>query len=349
MFVGHGLLAFALVAAGARLVGWAPDRALAAGLLAGMFGLAPDIDILYAPVGALGASGPLEAASGFWAAGNRVHRTVTHSLPVAALAAGSAGAWATGRPAGRAVAVVGLAALVALGAVLTGPLAAVVLAAFAAVVLGLARVGTVRQGFAPAVIATATLVGLATHPFGDLFTGTPPALFYPFEASLLTERVVLHPDPTLHLLGALFVELGTGWLAAGVLLWLHVADNGERPSPPTGLSPGSWGGTLRSSSLFPVAGGWTGLIGRLRRSIDGRAGIAVGFAGVTPLLPAPTLALSYHFVFPLLGVGLAVAVIAGVRVPGGSPVRRVERAALSGLAAVSLAALAYTVTYLLVG
>jgi hypothetical protein len=349
MFVGHGLLAFALVAAGARLAGWAPERALAAGLLAGAFGLAPDVDILYAPVGALGASGPLEAASGFWAAGNRVHRTVTHSLVVATVAALAAGAWATDRPAGRAIAVLALAGLVVVGAMLTGPLAAVVLAAFAAVVLGLARVGAVRQGFAPPVVAATALVGLATHPFGDLFTGEPPALYYPLDLGLLAERVVLHPDPTLHLLGALFAELGTAWLAAGVLLWLHAPPQRAFPVSPSGLSSVSWAGP-RVPSRAAGAQGIVGRLGsRLRRSIDGRAGLAVGFAGVTPLLPAPTLELSYHFVFPLLGVGLAVAAVAGARATDESALQRAERAGLSGLTALSLAALAYTVAYVLVG
>ena len=87
MFIGHGLVAFAIVAGLALLAGWDGERAFAVWLLAGAFGLAPDVDILYAPVGLIGASGLLEAEASFWAAGNAVHRGVTHSLLVGGAAA----------------------------------------------------------------------------------------------------------------------------------------------------------------------------------------------------------------------------------------------------------------------
>jgi hypothetical protein len=330
MFVGHGLLAFALAAVAARLWGWSPERALTAGLLAGAFGLAPDVDILYAPVGVVGASGPFDAAAGFWSTGNRVHRAVTHSLLVGALSSLAAGAWVTGRHGVRALAVGALAALSLVALAATGPLGAVVLAAFGATVLGLARVGRVRLDLGPVAVVGAAGIGTLTHPFGDLFTGTPPGLLYPFDTALLTSRVTLHPDPTLHLLGALFVELGTAWLAAVVLLWCR----GETPGRP----------------LRAVAG-------RLRRAVDGRAGFAVGYAGAAAVLPAPTLEVSYHFVFPLLGVGLAATVLAGAGRSHGRDelctltdrLSGADRAVLSGLAAVSLAALAYTGGYLFVG
>ena len=56
MFAGHALLAFALAAGAASLAGCDADRVLAVGVLAGVFGLAPDVDILYAPVGLAGAA-----------------------------------------------------------------------------------------------------------------------------------------------------------------------------------------------------------------------------------------------------------------------------------------------------
>ncbi|WP_276257648.1 metal-dependent hydrolase [Haloglomus litoreum] len=322
MFVGHGLLAFALAAAAARVRGWSPERALALGLLAGAFGLAPDVDILYAPVGVLGASGPLDAASGFWRAGNEVHRAVTHSLVVATVASLAAGAWTTGRRPGRLGAVAALSATVAVAFAVSGALGAVVLAAFGVAVLGLARVGRAHLGLGPAAVATAGAVGTLTHPFGDLFTGEPPAILYPLDVTVFVERVVLAPDPTLHLLGALFVELGTAWLAALVLVWLR--DDG-----------------------LPA---WPG-IGSLAARIDRRAGIGLGYAGAAVLIPAPTLEVSYHFVFPLLAVGAGVTAAAaiGEARAAGDRWRGIERAALSGLAAVTLAALAYTAGYLLLG
>jgi hypothetical protein len=329
VFIAHGLLAFALVATAARLWGWSPERALSVGLLAGAFGLAPDVDILYAPVGMIGASGPFDAAAGFWQAGNRVHRAVTHSLFVGGAASLTAGAWATGRRDARGLAVAVLAALVLVALLVTGPLGAVVAAAFGATALALARVGRRRLELAPAVVVGAATVGTLTHPFGDLFTGEPPALLYPLDVTAVAARVPLHPDPTLHLLGALFAELGTAWLAAVVLLWYR----GGAPVP----------------SVRAVAG-------RLRRTVDERAGLALGYAGVVAVLPAPTLDVSYHFVLPLVGVGLAVTglAMAGESRPRTATApddRRVglERAVLSGLTAVTLAAAAYTVGYLLVG
>jgi hypothetical protein len=322
MFVGHGLLAFALVAALARARGWSTERALSLGLLAGAFGLAPDVDILYAPVGLLGASGPLDAAAGFWMAGNEVHRAVTHSLVVAAVASLAAGAWATGTRRGRLGATLVVGGLVTVAFLVSGVLGAVVLAAFGVAMLGLARVGRVRLRHAPVAVAAAAAAGTLTHPFGDLFTGEPPALTYPFDVTLLTERVALSPDPTLHLLGALFVELGTAWLAALVLVWLR------DDALPTWPAPGA-----------------------LAARIDRRAGLGLGYAGAAALVPAPTLDVSYHFVFPLLGVGLLVTAASAIREVRTAPDRwhGAERAALSGLAAVTLAAVAYTVGYLLLG
>lgn len=317
MFVGHGLLAFALAATLARLWGWSPERALSLGLLAGAFGLAPDVDILYAPVGVLGATGPLDAATGFWSVGNEVHRAVTHSLFVAAAVSLAAGAWATGRRAGRGAAVAVLVALVVAAFLVSGALGAAVLAVFGATCFGLARVGRVRVAFGPAAIVGAAAVGTLSHPFGDLFTGEPPALLYPVDVTVLSSRAALHPDPTLHLLGALFAELATAWLAVLVVLWLR--DN------------------------QPLAA-WGGLRGR----IDRHAGVGLGYAGAAAVLPAPTLEVSYHFVFPLLAVGLAVTTASAVRGLRADSDRRagLERALVSGLAAITLAAGAYAAGYL---
>ena len=93
MFVGHGLLAFALVAAVAARLDQPRRRTVAFGLVAGSFATVPDIDIAYALVGVLGAeaASPLRLAETFWATGNVVHRGVTHSLVVAPIAAALAG------------------------------------------------------------------------------------------------------------------------------------------------------------------------------------------------------------------------------------------------------------------
>lgn len=308
MFLGHGLLAFAIAATVARLAGASPERALSVGLLAGAFGMAPDIDILYAPVGILGHASVLGAAEGFWAAGNQIHRTVTHSLVVGAIAALAAGLWARADWTSR-TAAVGCSCTLVVVAVGDGLLAAAIMGAFVGVILAIAGVGARRHR--PAIIAATALMGLGTHPFGDMLTGQPPAFFYPVEVGVLGDRFVLNADPTLHLLGALGLELATAWLALCVLLWLK---------------------------------GWD-----LQEILSPRASLGVGYGAAAVLLPPPTLDTSYHFVFPLLSLGVISAV--GPRAwtewrtwalrPGGW-----LQPAVTALTTVTLAAVAYSVAYL---
>jgi len=318
VFLGHGFVAFALVAFAAHALGWDREHALAAALVAGAFGLAPDVDILYAPVGVLGANGMFAAAAGFWQAGNVVHRAVTHSLVVAPVAALVAGLWVRGRrnrrPALAGLALAGCGGLVAVALAVSGPLGAVVMAAFGAACLGLAEVA--RRRLSAGTVAAVALAGLATHPFGDLFTGEPPAMLYPLDLTVFAARPEPFVDPTLNLLAPLFFELAAAWLAVVAYLRLD-------------------GFSLRRF---------------VREHLHGRAGLGAGFAAVALLLPPPTLSVSYHFVFPLLGVGLLLAL----------PLPRVDastvadlrayppRAAATGLGSVTLAVVAYTAAYLVI-
>lgn len=333
MFLGHGLLAFALAAAIGAACGWSRERTLAFGLVAGAFGLAPDVDILYAPVGVLGAATLSGAVEGFWSTGNLIHRAVTHSLVVAPVAALAAALYRHGRTTGSHVATVAalglFVPLAAAAGIRSGYLAVVVVAALAVACLAIAA-GAERIGVGPRAVGAAALVGLVSHPFGDLFTGEPPALFYPLDVSVFAERVALSADPTLHLLGAMGVELATFWLA--VLVYLGVSG------------------------------------GRLREYVDTRATLGLGYAAAAFVVPAPTLDVSYQFVFSVLGLGVVSAtplprrlsrtklsLPAPVRGVSGShhlPILRPQfsvdpfRAAVTGLAAATLAALAYTAVYL---
>lgn len=313
MFVGHGLLAFALAAVAARLLGWSRERALTLGLIAGLFGLAPDVDVAYAVVGLSGAETAMGAATGFWSASASVHRVVTHSFVVAAVAAVAAGGLA-GSSWGRVVGVLLLAALVVVAGAVTGALAAGVMALFALTIATLAAVAR-RLGAAPRAVAAAAAVGLGSHPPGDLLTGEPPALFYPLDAGLVAARPTVFADPTLNLLAPLYLELATAWLAVAAYLWLV--------------------GDLRS----------------VRRHLRGRAALGVGFAGAVLFLPPPTLDVSYHFVFPLVGIGAAAAApLPGVEVRSLSDLREQPlTAAVTALSAVTLGAVAYTGAYLLTG
>jgi hypothetical protein len=315
MFVGHGLVAFAIVAGLASLAGWDADRALAVGVLAGAFGLAPDVDILYAPVGLVGASGLLEAEAGFWAAGNLVHRAVTHSVLVGGVAAGAAGLWAARTAVSRLLAAALGVGLVAIAAP-DGPLAAIVMAAFVGTVFGLAHLGG-RHDIDPKPVTGAALIGLVSHPFGDLFTGSPPELLYPFDVTLVAQRIVLHPDPTMQLLAAFALELLTIWAAA--LTYLHVTDR------------------------------------RVTDHVSRQAMLGLAFAAAVVFLPPPSIEAPYQFVGAALGVGMisGVGVHArrfrvGAAGDGDRPGLPALDAAMTALVAVSTALVAYGAVYLVV-
>ena len=326
MFLGHGLFAFALVALGGHAIGWSRERALWLGVLAGAFATVPDVDMLYAPIGLLGgANGLLDASEAFWNASAVVHRTVTHSLVLGAAAALAYGLVAVryrstvparDRLAAVTAGVALLAGLVGTAAVVSGGLAAVVVALFCLVGLAVA-VSAARRGVDAHLVGATALIGLVTHPFGDLFTGEPPVMVYPFDVTVFAERVTLHPDPTLHLLGAFAVELATIWFAAYALFTL----------------------TDR----------------RFRDHLSPRAGLGAGYAAAALAIPAPTLSTSYPFVFsilPLASVGVVGAARGRMR-PSPFPRYRPTlsdwpTALATGLAAVTLAAAGYTLAYLLV-
>jgi len=311
VFVGHGLVAFALAAVAARSLGWSRERALSFGLLAGLFGLAPDVDIVYAVAGLTGAQTAMGAATGFWSASAEVHRVVTHSFVVAAVAAVAAGGLAGGRRSHRLAGGLLLGTLVVVAGAVTGALAAGVMAVFVAVVAALA-LGARRVGITPRGVAAAAAVGLGSHPPGDLLTGSPPTMLYPLDIELVAARPTVFADPTLNLLAPLYLELATGWLAVVAYLWL--ADG------------------------LPA----------IREQLRGRAALGLGFGGAALFVPPPTLEVSYHFVFPLVGLGAAAATpLPGVEVRSLADLRdQPLSVAVTALAAVSLGALAYTVAYL---
>jgi membrane-bound metal-dependent hydrolase YbcI (DUF457 family) len=308
VFVGHALLAFAVVAFLGERLGYDRRVVLSTAVLAGLFGALPDVDVVYGLAGLAAGVDP----EAFWAAGNRTHRGLTHALPIAVVTALAAGSLAAARrsssrtrPAALALAGAGFVAVVAVALVVSGPLGGAVAVLFVggAAVLALAAR---RRALAPSAVTAAALVGLLTHSFGDLFTGTPPAMLYPFDAVLAAERVTLAADPTLHLLGAFGLELAAAWLA--VLAYARLTD---RPL-----------GTL----------------------VDRRATLGAVYGPAALVLPAPTLAVSYQFVYSVLGVGVTGAVT--TRSP--RSLRRLDLSiAARALATVTVAAVAYLCVYLL--
>ncbi len=305
MFVGHGLLAFAIGASVASRRGWTPERALAVGLVAGLFATVPDVDMLYAVAGLVGGLEGFVTPDAFWSVANEVHRGATHSLVVSAVAAvGFAGWRARDDLRFGAVGVAVLAGLVAVVTAVGGLVPGLVVVAF--VLGGVGVVALARRfGFGAGTVLGAAALGLLTHPFGDVLAGPAPALLYPLDVAVLRGSVTLHPDPTLHLLGAFFLELATVWFALVVLADLRDRD--------------------------------------LREHISPRAAIGLAYAGAVVAVPTPTVEVASPFVFSVLAVGL---VGLPLRSFDGKPVGL--RAVTTALAAVTLAALAYTGAYVVV-
>ncbi|ELZ13420.1 membrane-bound metal-dependent hydrolase [Halovivax asiaticus JCM 14624] len=278
MFVGHALFAFAVAALFADWRGWRVRTALAFGIVAGAFAAVPDVDVAYAFVGLahwVTADGSVSAPTAFWDASRATHRSITHSLLVATIAAPAFGflAAAISGPSRRVAlgaAVVLSGGLVVL-AVAAGPLTAMVLTVFL-VAGGLVTVVATRETtLTPAWIGIAALWGLWSHPWGDLLTGDPPAFLFPLDRTLFEARVIVSSDPTLHLLSAFAVELGAIVFATLTVFYLTERD---------------------PVVAFDVRG-----------SVGALYGVSVLF--LTP----PTLDVSYHFVFSILGVGVLVGTI----------------------------------------
>lgn len=267
MFVGHGLVAFAIAASVANYRDWPAERALLVGVIASLFATLPDVDMLYALLGVIGGTeGVVAASNAFWDAALVIHRNVTHSLVIGLFAAVGFALWRA-RPIRRyrAPALLSLAALPVVGFWAGGVLAGAILGAFVLGGMGIVAVAN-RWGFGPRIVLGTALVGLLSHPFGDLLTGAPPALLYPIEWTVVGGRVTLHPDPTLNLLGAFFVELATIWLALFVVARIQERHIVLRTSP--------------------------------------RATLGVGYAAAVFAIPAPTLDVAFPFVASVLAVGL---------------------------------------------
>ena len=309
MMVGHAALAFAIVAWVAHRSGFAPERALLVGAAAGAFAVVPDADIGYAFLGpaTAGTTDPGVLLDSFWNKGNIVHRGMSHSLVVAGIAGVAFGLIAY-RGVARLGGVAVLAGMVVATAAFVGALETGVVASFVAAG-ALVAAGARRIGIEPRYVLAAALVGVLTHPFGDLFTGTAPTLLYPFDVELLPTRVTLSADPTLHLLGAFALELATVWLALFVYL------------------------TVRDQPL--------------RTHVRRRAVLGAGYAAAVVALPPPTLSVSYHFVFSVLAIGIvcgsASLSASDLRCLG------TRRTVLStGLATVTVALAAYAAAYVAV-
>ena len=349
MFVGHELLAFAVAGWGARRIGCDDRTALHAGGVAAVAALLPDLDIGYAVVTyvvAVAGGAPL-GWEAFWGVANATHRVVTHPLPTgvaATLVLGAAVAVSGRRPSpagGRprppsrstttvalaGVAVVGSAVL--LSGVRTGvsPAAATVAGGFLACVAVAGWLLAPRTDLSLSGTIAAAGVGFLSHPFGDTVLAAPPPLLSPFGPPVWTQRVSLVADPTLDIVSVLFVELVAVW--AGLAVFSRVA--GDR------VGPG----------------------GRLRDVLDRRAGVGLAYAPAAVLLPRPTIVDAHVLGATIVPFATVVGVWVGyvsfrrgeVASHGAADRLRVGSAyagVVAGVAALTLAAIAYTTVYVVV-
>lgn len=302
MFVGHGALAFAIVGLLSYWVGLDRERALTLGLFAGVFATVPDVDMVYAltGLGTVSTGGSLSIVESFWSASTIVHRSITHSL-VFAIPATAAFALVGRSPARTTASLLLAAVIVSVTALVSGPLMAVIAIAFVTVGLLVGWVAW-RSGIGVAHVGIAALVGLLTHPFGDVLTGEPPALLYPLSMTVFDGRVWLSGDPTMHLLGTFGIELAAIWLAVGTFAFLRET--------------------------------------RLQSYLRPRAALGAAYATAVVFVPAPTVDWAYPFVFSVLAVGVVGAIPVRRRLPQGMT------AVTTGLAGVTVAALAYAVAYI---
>lgn len=309
MMIGHAMLAFAIAAWAAVSLGVSNERALLIGAAAGVFAIVPDVDMGYAAVGIarLVTTPSAEFPEAVWDAGNVVHRGLTHSLVVGAFAATMFGLVAT-KGTVQYLTFSGLVVVGGITLVVVGPLEAAVTVAFTLTGV-LVALFFQRVGLSARAVFGAAVVGLLSHPFGDLFTGTTPTLFYPFDVRLLPELVELSSDPTIHLLASFGLELGSVWLA----VWVYLR--------------------LRGFQFWAY--------------IHPRAALGIGYAGMVFVLPPPTLSVSYHFVFTVLAVSLIG--ILDLPWPDFYSLESRLRTGLTGLASVTIAWVAYGIGYLFIG
>lgn len=345
MFVGHEFLAFALAGWGALRFGCDDRTALHAGAVAALAAFLPDLDVVYAVAtyAVAVADGTPLGWEAFWGVANATHRVVTHTLPtggVAALWLGAAvaiarwrteaGDWSrprSGWPTTAALtgaAVVGAAVLLSEFRTAVSPSAAVVAAGFLACVTVAGWLLATRTDLSTAGVTAAAGVGFLSHPFGDVFLASPPPLFSPFASVMGAGRVSLAADPTLDLLGILFVELAAVWV--GIAVFSRVTD------------------------------GRVGFGGRLRDALDRRAGVGPAYAPAAVVLPRPTIIDAHVLGATIVPFAALVGVWAGYASfrrgdetdHANADARRFASTytgAVAGVTALTLAAIAYTVVY----
>lgn len=309
MIIGHSLLAFGLLAVFAAWRGLSFRSGAHLAAIGAGFAMLPDIDVVLAVPETLALLNPMEDGVGF---SDTPHRTLTHSLFLLAAGSGlcTAAYWTNHLRRATVILVIGfggcLALLVRLFSIPQLHLVTVGLFAIGAIGLtGLAVQYTDVPGWG---FALACGVGLLLHPFGDVFTGSPPAFFAPLDVVFLADRLTFAADPTLNVTLVFLLELITAWMA--LIGWwrldptLHIT-----PSPSSLLgclyavsvvvaTPLTDEATLFVYSVLPL--GLLGGVGVLPFETITRQRIATALS--TGLMAVTLAVLSYGAAYGLVGL-----------------------------------------------
>ncbi|WP_414836310.1 metal-dependent hydrolase [Candidatus Nanohalococcus occultus] len=305
MIVGHFFLAFTLAALVALKAGLDAQKTLTIALTAAAFSIVPDIDIVYAFTAvSTFIDGTSVFVETFWKSSSQIHRGITHSLITGII--GAVASTLCFRTKNFYLEVLAVLTGFVVGMALEGVVTAVVLVLYVFSALFLARFTSDRLTVKWFFIAA--FIGLVGHPFGDLFTGTPPRFLYPLSLNFLTGRIVLVGQPVLNLLAVFFIELST--VIAAVFCF----------------------GYLKKFSF--------------RDQLNGKILFSCFFGLTAFLIQAPTHESSYQFVYSLVGFSLLGSGTA-TSLSGRTGVERNYFFAVNLVSAAALASVSYLAAYLL--
>lgn len=216
MFIGHFALSFLLIY---FLLNVYTDvetkQVIRLSLISGIYGLVADLDIIFAFVETLlfvSETGNITIEA-FWNISRNFHRKSTHSLVVGVLSIiGIVIQFIyiddVAKPYENSTFDYGISILFGgLIGMLTGNFARGVLVSglFVFCILSVTRVILYKTSFNKNIVLVSAFVGILSHPFGDVFTGTPPNFFYPlYDINL--ERIVLFTNETLNISALFLIE-----------------------------------------------------------------------------------------------------------------------------------------------
>ncbi|WP_256301175.1 metal-dependent hydrolase [Haloarchaeobius salinus] len=318
MYVGHGLLAFALGGLLGSYVGATKRESLVLAAVAGGFGMVPDIDTVYTLYVALNArpENLFPVTESLWGHTDswKIHRKLTHSLVVGVLGTLYVGllgyvSEATSEPSRLLALSVPTVGLFAVGYLTHDRLGLGLLVLY---LVGLTVVGSLAfsQGVPPVLNGAAAAIGLLTHPFGDFFMGIPPTLLYPLTDAGPSSKLAVAADPTVNLVSLFLIEVLLAWFA----LWTicHVHDR------------------------------------RVAEFVSPLAALGVLFAATVPYIEPPTLQYAYRFAGGVILLGLAVGLLLRQLTVRSSRWEQRMTGLSTALATVSVALLAWLGGYVLV-